>query len=434
MKVVHCLNHFLPDKVAGTEIYALSLAKSLSRFDIKSLVVIPGFGANEDEEYVFDGIRVVKYADPEEQKDSRTGLDRFLRILQNECPDIVQFHEFTLGHGITINHIIRAKQMGIKTVMTFHIPDYSCLSGSLMQNENHLCSGLINRRKCSFCTWHARKLSSWQTIFLYGFYLLTRVFHYNPLRLNKKLGTAISFPEIVGELKNDLAKVAEHCDKVVTLTHWYRLILEKNGIPSSLIVPISQGLPNKDSLNLLPDKVASRIGGPLKVIFIGRITSVKGIDLLIDAVCRLSEKSILLNIYGKDDAGDYARSCKRQSENRDNISWRGALDPALVLDTMRKHDIFCLPSLSEMSPLVIREAFAAGIPVLTSNIYGNAEQVKDGVNGWIFKFNDSADLTEKLQFLIDNRSEIAEAKKHIPKIKLFNEVAKEYNDLYRSLF
>jgi glycosyltransferase involved in cell wall biosynthesis len=434
MKVIHCLNHFLPDRVAGTEIYALMLAKSLCRFDIESLIVIPGFEANEDEEYVIDRVRVIKYAASKGDVNNRTGLNRFQRILQNERPDIVQFHEFTLGRGITVKHITRAKQLGIKTVMTFHIADYTCLSGSLVQKDGRLCAGLMSCRKCAFCTWHTRKMSSLQAVFLYGLYLSTSVFRYNLTRINKKLGTAISFPAIVKQLKSDLLKATEHCDKIVTLTDWYRLILEKNGIPSSQITVISQGLANKENRELLPDKSVSRVGAPLKVMFIGRITSFKGVDLLIEAVCRLSGKPILLDIYGKDDDGDYALSCKKQSENQENICWKGALAPALVLNTMQEYDVLCLPSaFSEMSPLVIQEAFAAGIPVLASNVYGNAEQIKDGINGWLFKFKDSVDLTDKLQFLIDNKEKIAEAKKNIPETKSFDEVAKEYSDLYKLL-
>jgi glycosyltransferase involved in cell wall biosynthesis len=66
-----------------------------------------------------------------------------------------------------------------------------------------------------------------------------------------------------------------------------------------------------------------------------------------------------------------------------------------------------------MSPLVIKEAFAAGIPVLASNVYGNAEQINDGKNGWLFKFNDSDALKTKLQQLIDDPFLVEIAQKNL---------------------
>jgi glycosyltransferase involved in cell wall biosynthesis len=209
--------------------------------------------------------------------------------------------------------------------------------------------------------------------------------------------------------------------------------LEKNGVPVSKIVQISQGLPVRSHIELSP-VVPRKESDVLKVMFIGRITPFKGVDLLIDAVCRLPAETVLLDIYGKDNDDEYARNCKKQSENSGNIFWKGTLASDLVLKTMREHDILCLPSaFSEMSPLVIQEAFAAGIPVVASNVYGNAEQITDGINGWLFRFKDRLDLEYKLRFLIDNPEKVKDAGKNIHEIKQFEAVAKAYDELYVSL-
>ena len=63
---------------------------------------------------------------------------------------------------------------------------------------------------------------------------------------------------------------------------------------------------------------------------------------------------------------------------------------------MADYDLLCVPSLSsEMSPLVIQEAFAAGIPVLASRGYGNIEQIRHGENGLVFNFNSADSLAIK---------------------------------------
>jgi glycosyltransferase involved in cell wall biosynthesis len=86
-----------------------------------------------------------------------------------------------------------------------------------------------------------------------------------------------------------------------------------------------------------------------------------------------------------------------------------------------------------MSPLVIQEAYAARIPVIASNVYGNAEQINDGINGWLFKFNDAEDLRQKLQMIIENPNMIKEAKKSIPEVRSFSDVAEDYKRLYEDV-
>ena len=100
---------------------------------------------------------------------------------------------------------------------------------------------------------------------------------------------------------------------------------------------------------------------------------------------------------------------------------------------LSNYDLLCLPSAFEMSPLVIQEAFTAGIPVLASNVYGNAEQITEGLNGWLFKCNDTEDLCIKLQSLIDNPSLFEEARNHFPAANTFENVANDHLKLYGSI-
>ena len=44
MKVLHCLNHFLPDQIGGTEVYTYSLITALEKKNIHLKVLIPNYG------------------------------------------------------------------------------------------------------------------------------------------------------------------------------------------------------------------------------------------------------------------------------------------------------------------------------------------------------------------------------------------------------
>jgi glycosyltransferase involved in cell wall biosynthesis len=82
---------------------------------------------------------------------------------------------------------------------------------------------------------------------------------------------------------------------------------------------------------------------------------------------------------------------------------------------------------------VIQEAFAAGLPVLASDVYGNAEQITDGINGWLFRFNDVADLKSKLAALINDTTLIEKTGTRAPGLNTFKEVGEQHMELYDSV-
>jgi glycosyltransferase involved in cell wall biosynthesis len=86
-----------------------------------------------------------------------------------------------------------------------------------------------------------------------------------------------------------------------------------------------------------------------------------------------------------------------------------------------------------MSPLVIQEAFAAGIPVIASDVYGNREQIIHGVNGLLFAFRSESDLKKQLQFIIDDPSLIGKMKSQVQAPAGFEEAGMKYEELYKSL-
>jgi glycosyltransferase involved in cell wall biosynthesis len=172
----------------------------------------------------------------------------------------------------------------------------------------------------------------------------------------------------------------------------------------------------------------------LKLLFIGRISKFKGLHILIDAVTKINKDLVELSIYGNTDEIEYEVQLKKLTINHDNIFWNGLLKKELVLETIGKHDILCLCStFSEMSPLVIQEAFAMGVPVIASNVYGNAEQVSHGINGLLFKFNDSFDLKKQIDRCINEADLLLKMSTNIKSPRSFELVAGEYIELYKTL-
>jgi len=61
LKIVFCLRNFLPQNVAGTEVYVAALCESLQKAGSETIIIKPGFGKTATSEYMYKNIRVIEY-------------------------------------------------------------------------------------------------------------------------------------------------------------------------------------------------------------------------------------------------------------------------------------------------------------------------------------------------------------------------------------
>ncbi len=436
MKICLCLHHFLPDFVGGTEMYTLRLAQYLQEAGVEMIIIIPHLDHSATTEYIYEGVRVIRYAENSIEdrkmimgKKKPEGLNEFVSILKKEKPGIVHFHELAPGRGINIFHVEQTYQLHIPVVLTFHVSYYTCLKGSMVYKDEKKCDGLIIVSRCMECMYASKNITGLNATLLGNAAMALFKLNVDATLLNNTVGTALGLPSVVNKLKNDLAKLSGFAEKIVVLAEWYKDILQKNGIPSSKLIYIKQGLINSPGAS----SHKTGISAPLKVIYIGRISKLKGVHLLIDAVCQLTEEKISLEIYGPETEINYAIECKEKTNGKKNIHWKGTVPSQEVNKILSQSHVLCLPSDFEMSPLVIQEAFAAGIPVLASDVYGNAEQIRDGKDGWLFRFRDSNDLAEKLKCLAEDMNLIETAMQQLPSATGFREVADTHLELYSEI-
>ncbi len=404
---------------------------------METVVIIPNLGSDSTVEYEHQRIRVIKYAENSLEdrnmimgKTKPDGLIEFVHILNIEKPDIVHFHELAPGRGINIFHVTAAHDLSIPIVLTFHLAGYSCFRGSLFYKDEKKCDGIIQIKRCTECAYQSKNITGIKAQLLGKSALALFKLNIDTTKLNSTIGTALGFPFVINKIKKDLLKLSSLAEKIVVLTEWYKIILEKNAVPSEKLIYIKQGLTSEPPLHLYN----TIVNLPLKIVFIGRISSLKGLHLLIDAVCKLPEEKIALYIYGQEGEDGYAMECKLKSISKNNIHWMGTIPSEEVIPTLSRYHLLCLPStFSEMSPLVIQEAFAAGLPVLASDVYGNAEQISDGVYGWLFRFKDSGHLLDRLKLLINDLDTLKAARLHLPVPKMFKEIALEHFALYAEI-
>lgn len=145
------------------------------------------------------------------------------------------------------------------------------------------------------------------------------------------------------------------------------------------------------------DKYSRREPGNFgRVGIIGALSPQKGHAQFFKAL------SLLTNVPEVWVVGDGALEAdlKRQAENlglSEHIEWKGQVESSLVLPRL---DILVVPSAhGEGSSGVIKEGWAAGVPVVCSDLPANLELIRDEVNGLVFSNGDPTSLARQLDRL-----------------------------------
>jgi glycosyltransferase involved in cell wall biosynthesis len=168
--------------------------------------------------------------------------------------------------------------------------------------------------------------------------------------------------------------------------------------------PLTPDHENADESSL---PVGTNLGQKL-LVAMGRLTYVKGFDLLLSAFASVAEKYPDWNlvIIGE---GELRSELEAQREQL-GLSQRVLLCGQLVnpFPFLRRAQLFVLPSRSEGFPNVLIEAMACGVPVIAANCpSGPSEIVRDGENGLLVPTEDVAALAAALERLMSDESERA---------------------------
>lgn len=91
-------------------------------------------------------------------------------------------------------------------------------------------------------------------------------------------------------------------------------------------------------------------------------------------------------------------------------------------------DIFILPSISEAFGVVILEAFATGLAVISSNTQGPSSIIDNYKNGILFENNNKDSLLKAIDFLVSDQSALSQMKTNA--IRKAKQYEKKYNDVY----
>jgi glycosyltransferase involved in cell wall biosynthesis len=125
----------------------------------------------------------------------------------------------------------------------------------------------------------------------------------------------------------------------------------------------------------------ARNGDDLRLLFVGRPTREKGLDLLIEAAAILRARDVEFSLTVVGEIGPEHALRRRSRESSLPIDFVGARDNADTRAMMADADVLVVPSRYDACPVVVIEALTCGTPVVACAVGGVPELVRDGQDG-----------------------------------------------------
>lgn len=350
------------------------------------------------------------------KKDQYSGLGSkrisFLEHILSEIkPDIVQIN------SLMPSMVKACNNLGIKYYVVAHHPGEVCPKGDLLTIGDAICTSVPSNKVCIRCAYATNRKSR----------MVGRLLSYLPNQFLLGIGAYCVKNNAFGYIGRVFAKSIQIKEKIIGLQTYLResmlVVAPSQAIADSLV---RAGL-NKDRLRTILHGIkraqASEIldleRRPVKFGFVGRIDHAKGIHILLEAMKQSDlEEKAELHIYGmatnSRDEEEWSTICDKYKSE----AWlhlHGPFEYAQREKIYRGIDVLVLPAIYlEVFGLVVAEALSAGRPVLATNCGGPAEQIMNGVNGWIVEPNNVGALSDKLIYLTNNKKEIERASQIAP--------------------
>lgn len=446
MRVLVVVHGFPPQAQGGSEIYAEAHARALRRLFGDDVLVLtrehdltrPEYSVREEEA---GGLRVVRINNT--FKNARTFEDTYRNatidslaggIIDDFAPDAAHIHHLTcLSTGI----VGQLARRGIPRFVTLHDYWLVCHRGQFLDVRYQCCENAERStvRMCATCVDGAVTTPA----AFAGARLLRTMARLAPGaaavlgRGGRRLATAAS-GGFDGAAERRTAHMQDVCRDVTHFIAPCRFMRDRFvalGIERERITVADYGFDHGRFA------AARRPAAPstLSVGFLGSLMISKAPHLLLEAVSRMPKDRLSVTIYGAHTPYHGDESYRDRLEAllaQPNVTLGGPLPYADVPQALACLDVLVVPSVwPENSPLVIHEAFLAGVPVVASNIGGIPELVTHDVNGLLFRPGDADDLARALTMLVDRPGLLQQLRDGIPAIRSIDTDVGELRAMYQ---
>lgn len=298
-----------------------------------------------------------------------------------------------------------------------------------MRWGNVPCDGSFRAGRCAACCMQQRGLpraAAWP--------LALRTSQEAPAFLPDEIRTLLTYRGLLQTQHQRAMMALTRAERVVAVSGWLYDALLESGVPAAKLRLSRQGI----HVDTQADIPAPRRGDtPFRLGYVGRFDPVKGVDILIRAFLRIPrDQAIELHLFGvakAEEGAAYLASLQDLASRDARIVFRGSLPSRDRHHELSQMHMLAVPSVwFETGPLVVLEAFAAGIPVLGSDLGGIPERVTHAESGWLVPPGDVRKWHSAIEQLLA-RWKAGKWTWRIPAARRSREVAVEMNDLYAEI-
>lgn len=434
MKILHVPYTFAPDAMGGTEYYVQALAQQGRALGYE--VAIAAAGAC-DSVYQIDGIDVYRFssaapADAAYGAEDQVAAESFQSIVSRTRPDIVHLHAYSSAASARL--LAAAKSASAATVFTYHTPTVSCFRGTMMAFGKMPCDGVLLPQRCTACTLEAQGVGS--GLAEVGSRIPAPIGRFaGYLGLRRKHWLGVRMRALVEDGQARFRSLMASADHVVAVCDWVGDVLRSNGVSEAKLSVIRQGLIQSPTSRQLkaPEKLNE---SGLRLAYFGRLDSTKGVDTLIKAILALPELPVKLAIFGITQVGSeaFTQNLRQLAADDHRIEFLPPVKGPEVVQKMAQFDAVCVPSTwLETGPLVVYEAFGAGVPVLGSRLGGIQELVTHNLDGLLIEPGNARAWAEAIAYLAEQPKLLPQLASNIKAPRSMFHVAQDMHNIYQRL-
>ncbi len=203
--------------------------------------------------------------------------------------------------------------------------------------------------------------------------------------------------------------VLKNADSVVVNSSATKIAAEKLYKRTYAVIPMGV-----DTTVFTTNKRPVKSDGKIELIYVGRITEVKGVEYIIDAVHKLTRSyesdKLHLSVVGDGPERHQIEEKVKELGIESYISFKGWIGHKELPNVYKKSDIFVGASIEapdgakEAYGLVYAEAQASGLPVVATDTGGIKDIVKDGHTGYLVDQKSGSLLANKIKILIEDKA------------------------------
>ncbi|MBA2443143.1 MAG: glycosyltransferase family 4 protein [Rubrobacter sp.] len=443
MRILFAAHQFFPEHSAGVEVVTLSLAKELKRrghepfvFAAKRSIPGSGIGPGEVQDYEYEGVPVRRVGRPEEGFARPYRLDyenevmarRVREFVREMRPEIVHAQHF---QGLSAEVIPAFKESGVPVIYT--VTDFwaFCPVVDLRRHDGALCEG-PELEHCVRCITSRHQGSRMKAVVQRTPDAAIRAGGAVSRTPLARLAHPLRQVRALGERPQRLRERMRLVDHFIAYTGLTRDLLLANGIGKGRIEVSHYGIDTSG----IPEPPEDRpLPPPLRVGYVGTLAPHKGPDTLLRAFERAPDLDATLAVYGDPRRfPEYAEELREIAAGDGRVSFPGPFPREWIGEVLGGLDVLVAPSRwYENAPGVIFEAFAAGLPVVATDLGGLSEFVWHEENGLLFRLEDEEGLARQLERLCGEPDLLQKLRDGIGPVKTVGENVDELEALYGSL-